>query len=183
MGIMFVLGTVGAITGDALISKKILAVHYIAALATGFLFKFYKHSKEISYSEKKELAYSKESFSTTFKESVSNSVKNTLIIGGYIIFFSVTIKFLEISRVSNYISQITNFKEAAPLVYGFFEVTTALSYTNSPIIIATIISFTGISIISQSISFLDKSGLSFKIFIFSKFIHAIITFLLSYLIF
>ena len=184
MGMIFILGTVTSITGDFPLSKKILAVHYFSAILTFFLFKFYKSSyKEEIALEKKEIKFKKENFSTIFKDSIANSVKTTLAIGGYIIFFSVIIRFLELSRVAHYISQIINFEDAIPLIYGLFEVTTALSYTNSPMVIATIMSFTGISIISQSISFLDKSGLNLKVFIASKFIHAAITFLISYLVF
>jgi len=183
IGIVFILGTVGSILNDIALAKNILIIHYLSALVTGFLFRFYKYREQniklkINIDEKKQQA-----FSTVFKDSIIVSVKNILMIGGYIIFFSVIIQFLIISRVPHYISQISEYEQIKALAYGFIEITTALNYTNSAIVITTILSFTGISIISQSIAFLEKTGINFKVFILSKILHATIAFILSTIVF
>ena len=187
MGIIFILGVIASTLNDLRIAKIILMVHYSSAIINGFIFKFYKYRDKTKIENmtfyKNNTRDITQNISTIFKESITTSVKSIVIIGGYIIFFSVVIELLVVSEIAYHISVITEYENSEPLIYGIIEVTTALEYTNSPLIISTILSFSGISIISQSIAFLEQTKVNLKIFIASKISHALIAFLLGSLIF
>ncbi|MCL2610081.1 MAG: hypothetical protein FWE02_00215 [Defluviitaleaceae bacterium] len=183
MGIIFILGIVSNILNDASLAKIVLLVHYSAALITGFLFRFYKYKEKNIILQTNKDKKTTESISNIFKESITTSAKSILLIGGYIVFFSVAIEVLVVGGAVDYISEIIEYENLEALIYGLVEVTTALEYTDSALIIATILSFSGISIISQSIAFLEKTGINLKVFILGKALHAAIAFLLGFLIF
>lgn len=126
------------------------------------------------------------------KESIDNSIKTSLSVGGFVIIFSV----LNYIIKSNIVFNITFTNLAAifnistsylqGVFLGIIEMTNGCYFISSSQIaniakISTIgfmLSFSGLSVISQVYSFTYKYNLSFKTYIIRKFIQAVITVLL-----
>lgn len=122
------------------------------------------------------------------KESIDSSIKNCLIIGGFIIIFYIITNIIKsnalfsiaIKNISNSLSINSQLLEGALL--GILEMTNGcylISISHSNIIIKIIIlsflvSFSGLSIISQVYSFTAKYHFSNKKYIRYKFIQAFI---------
>ncbi len=131
-------------------------------------------------------------------ECMYNSVRSVLIVGGFIVIFYV---FIQIMLDNNLLFPLTKLFEFLGLSHleaqgfsaGLFEITKGISLLSKSlnlrlvfVLSSFLISFSGISILMQSVTFLDKTNVSIKLFVFQKFIHgiisAIIAFILSFLI-
>lgn len=120
--------------------------HYLGAIMTGILFRFYKFKYKNTPSQNTQKSYIKRAFHEMFKavqnseqtfgsllgNAVKNSVEALFVIGGFIILFSVIIRLLTIIGFINIIStSIQNFlcsfhlKQSiyTALVSGIFEMT------------------------------------------------------------
>jgi sporulation integral membrane protein YlbJ len=131
------------------------------------------------------------------KESVDDAIKTSLSVGGFVVIFSV----LNYIIKSNIVFNITFTNLAAifsisisylqGVFLGIIEMTNGCYFISSAQIgniikISTIgfmLSFSGLSVISQVYSFTYKYNLSFKTYIFRKFIQGLITSLISITLF
>jgi len=206
-GPLFMIGAIGTgMLGSSQAGLIIAASHYIASLTTGLLFRFYRPKNEnaMSYS------YSTPSFKTAFKQfltayqrkkqsfgaifgqAVTRSMNNLLVIGGFIMFFSVIIDLLISQGIIGFISatvepifSILGFTSglAQGLSAGILEITVGshmLSETSATIsskimTISFIIGWSGLSIHSQIINILRNTQLSIRLYLISKLYHAIIS--------
>ena len=128
----------------------------------------------------------------TFKESIDNSIKTSLSVGGFIVIFSVLNYIIKSNIVFNitFTNLAAIFNISTSYLQGVFlgivEMTNGCYFISSAQIgniikISTIgfmLSFSGLSVISQVYSFTYKYNLSFKTYIYRKFIQGIITVLL-----
>lgn len=184
-GPLFILGTVGAsMFSDIRLGYFVLIVHYISAIVTGFLFKYYKYNKDEKFNFKNKIKKQENrvtNFYAFFGDSIVKSVQTMLAIGGFIILFSVIIEIVKISRILENIETI--FGQAfVGTIFGLIEVTNGASYLsqigniNMQVAISTsvIVSFAGMSIHAQSINFISKTDINIKIYFIGKIIHALI---------
>lgn len=200
-GPLFVIGTVGiGMFQNIKIGYLMIIIHYLSAISTGFLFRFYKYNSDNKsnlsspVSIKKaflnlKLARIKENKS--FGEILGNSVKNSLetitLIGGFVVLFSVISKILKVSNIFDIIGELLIPDKFSNLSNGLFmgliEVTNGINILSSfnnkeSIILASgLISFSGFSIHSQTASIINKSDIKMSIYILSKLIHSIFSIL------
>lgn len=191
-GPLFMLGavTVGMLNNPSL-APLILYPHYLAVITIGFLFRFYKF-KDNKKSNHKEHIKTKD-FSLNkippigiiLSNSVKNSMNSILLIGGFIIFYSVIIKLLFASKLINLIHHIIpiNLQILKGILAGILELTTGcekISSSNINLIkkisiINFLIGWGGISIHSQALAFLSNTDINSKLYIIGKFFHGILS--------
>ena len=203
---LFILGAVAAgMFGSATLGYFILVTHYLGALSIGLLMRFYKarEAKMQTPPEDKqyplyvraframEAARRKDgrSFGLLFGYSVKNAVETMLIVGGFVVLFSVVSTLLELSGVFYTLSAIlgpTMQFFGIPKMFhvehfaGMIEMTNGVgmlsAYGISRQAIAlsvALISFGGLSILFQSINFIGKTDISVPLFVICKVVHGI----------
>lgn len=210
-GPLFIIGAVAIGMLNVQGSGFIIAVsHYIGALSVGLIFRFYK-SKERGTSTQnsntikraiKSLidAFNKETrpFGLMLSDAVKNSVITLLVIGGFIVLFSVVIKLLILSGFINMISSLLcgifysssiSPDTISPTISGLFEMTVGcklLASLQVPlneriIAISGLISWGGLSIHAQVASMISTTDLKMSIFILSKALHSILSCFYAYI--
>lgn len=194
-GPLFVISAVG--TG-LFLSKEIgillYIVHIVSAIIVGMILK--KVSPPyMKVSNKCDIVYAPSQ--NIFTESVEKSVQTILNIFGYVIFFAVVTDMLISMNLTLYISRLLSFINIPEnvikgLVCAFFEITTGikklsenktfpLSYVLT--LCSAIIGWGGISVHMQVKGIIAKSGLSFKKYLFGKFLHMVTSFIVSGFVF
>ena len=194
---LFIIGTIGiSMFGNTLIGILLFITHILSSLTVGLIFRFWK--KNYIYEEKDNsiINYSKEIHYSELGEILSNSIFNaissTMMIGGFIVLFSVIISIFKTSKLLNILVFINSpfckiFKIPssfiAPLFIGLLELTNGISLISSIHIkaISLNIIFTsfllgvgGISIFFQILSIVSKTDLSIKPYIIGKLLQGII---------
>lgn len=191
-GPMFILGSVGI---GMLFNKTsgyvILISHIIGAIINGLLYRGKKDN---------DLRISYKILSTTQKDilsdTITSSIKSILIVGGYVVICFV---------VANICIDLNLFKPISVLLYklfgikenitnsfltGIIEMTTGckgiassnMSLQLKTIICTSLISFGGVSTLLQAMSFLKKTGITYKYFTLQKITHCIFSTLVSILL-
>lgn len=190
----------------------ILTSHYIAALLMGLAFRFYGSSKYNDKANKNET--SRVSISkalTTLKEarikdgrpfgelmgdSVRNSVNVLLVVGGFIMLFSVLIDLLiriqfidSAAAILAVLLKPFNIDNSLlkAILGGMFEVTTGgklVSMTRVPMdqkiaAASFLIGWSGLSIHAQTASILSGSNVRISIYLLNKFLHGLLAALIS----
>lgn len=168
-GPLFVIGTVGTIfLNSTKLGYLILVIHYISAIIVGVI------TKKKYCSCKPYYYYQNMSIAQMLSETITNSIETIVSIGGYIILFSI---------ITGYIIPLFHSKNIQAIVYGIFEITGGCSMISSKsvigyAIITALISWGGLSIHAQSISFIAKTDLSVIKYILAKALQALISFVL-----
>ncbi|WP_129597274.1 sporulation integral membrane protein YlbJ [Anaerophilus nitritogenes] len=202
-GPLFMIGAVSiGMFKNPQLGTSIALSHYLGAIATGILFRFYPFTLQREPSRKKKHTSIRKAFLDLFNisqkkentfgillgKAVKNSVETLLSIGGFIILFSVIIKLLTTLGILNYLcSCIQNILPIPKnicnaFIGGIFEMTvgcktlseiTNLSFLQQSLLSTILISFSGFSIHAQASSLISKTDLSISIYIFSKIVHSI----------
>ena len=196
-GPLFIIGTIGiSMFGSTQIGILLLVTHIISALTVGIIFRKWKYSniKNNIKSNKKDISnsISFSSLGEILSEAISNSISIILMIGGFIVLFSVIISIL---KQSNFLFLITNLFEPILLKFnipkefvssifiGLLEITNGISLISiikikqislNLIITAFILGTGGVSVFLQVFSIVSKSDLSIKPYILGKLLHGII---------
>lgn len=198
-GPLFMIGAVsiGMLNNPSII-PLVIYPHYLGALTIGFLFRFYKKSKDnLSHNtlQKKNVNTNintntnikKTPIGKIISDSVRASINTITLIGGFMIIYTVLV---EIIFVSNFFSASINLiQKLIPiqinvdvikaLFAGIFELTTGckkISTTNlgllqKVVIINFLIGWSGLSVHSQAISFLSNTDINSKLYIIAKLFH------------
>lgn len=174
-GPLFIVGTVG--TG--LLENKgtgyfLLLIHYMSAIIIGII---QPKQKTIITKLNNNLKFN---LGKELKSSIYNSLEAIVLVGGYIIFFSMLCTILE-SILEKY--NINLYIKA--LIYGILEITNGckeLTQANrlSLSLISGIVAFGGLSIHSQSIGYISSTDLSTIKYILSKILQGILAFLICF---
>lgn len=195
-GPLFIIGTVGiSMFGNSTIGFLLLITHLLASITVGFIFRFWKHN--IKYTCNKNSSYVNSNDNLTLSNlggiignSISSSINTILLIGGFVVLFSVIISILQKSQLidilGNFIQPLfsllhipNNF--CTGFISGILELTNGLNIIcNIPakklsinIIIASfLLGLGGISILLQVWSTIAKTDLSIKPYILGKLLHA-----------
>lgn len=188
-GPMFIIGTVGV---NIFLSYKagliILVTNIIAALINGLIYRKDKYvEKEVSYSGKKN--------DNILSSSVYDATLSILMVCAYIVIsfliIDVLINLHVIDNLSNAICTIfncpQNFDTIKSSIIGIFEITRGIielnnvniSLTLKIIIASGLIGFGGISILLQSLSFLNQLKISTKTIVKQKITQALLCLIIT----
>jgi len=211
-GPLFIIGTIGiTLFGNTLIGVLLLITHILASLTVGFLFRFWKNDKKVNNdkdvkydsSTKKDVEVSFSNLGEVLSKSILSSVKTIVLIGGFIVLFSVIISILEQTNVLEIIGDffyplfklfgINDFSFCKSFISGIIELTngalqianiTSKNISTNIILISAILGFGGFSVLLQVFSITSKSDVSIKAYFIGKVLQGIIaatyTFLFIY---
>lgn len=182
--------------GDQQAGYFLLFVHIISSVLVGILFRFYgKESAHVPLSHVgpvKKL----ESLGEIFGSSISNSMDTIVQIGGYIILFSVIGALLRQSRIIKSLSSFLYYvfkplgmtmELAFSWIIGLIEISNGSSlvaqsqglYPLKLGVLSFILGWGGLSIHAQSLNFTKKTKIKAPVYLFAKFLHGAIAFILT----
>ena len=207
-GPLFILGTVGiSLFGNSMIGFLLLLTHILACLSVGIIFRFWKSNKSTStyYStitknnKKEEVDFS--NLGDILGKSIMSSIKTIVMIGGFIVLFSVILSILKSSNIISLIGQIlqpifklfnaNDIQFSNSFICGIIELTNGLvNITSIPckeisiniILTAFLLGFGGISILMQVYSIIAKSDISIKPYFIGKLLHGILAALYTFIL-
>ncbi|MTI67580.1 MAG: sporulation integral membrane protein YlbJ [Firmicutes bacterium] len=208
-GPLFMIGAVAVgMLNNPKLGALIAISHYLGAVFVGLLFRFYKRNngnKKLYDNNTNLIDSFKDLIKGKFKknkslglimgDAVKEAISTMLLIGGFIIFYSVVIKVLSLTNVFNFISDFfpnTNPDIVKGLLSGLIEMTNGCQIVSSMhindylikvLIISFLIGWSGLSIHSQVISFISKTDISIKIYVFSKALHGIFAVIFTYFLY
>lgn len=210
-GPLFIIGAVA--TGmfqDSSLGYLMITCHYLGSISVGILFRNY--GKELlpksKYSLKrniKDIIDNKVSddngFFVLFGSAVFSGTNTLLMVGGFVIVFSVVFKILSLFNIISLISSILSIPLSLfgvtpelcyALICGLFEMTIGCdkiaSITSSPEVLRAslasfLIGFSGLSILAQCCNFLAKTDINTNLYILSKFLHGILAGAFTFLLY
>lgn len=193
-GPLFVVGTVGVcMFSSHQAGIIILTSHILGAFVNGLIYRNYK-SKNTTEKISLKNTQSQDSILSSI---LYDSIISILMVGGFITIFFVFIDFLNNTHIIHSISIFTQqaIHSSLPIEFfesifnGLIEVTRGLldlSYcqVNSTLLLCTatfLISFGGLSIHLQSISFLKSAKIKMSVYFLQKFTHSILSCLFCFL--
>lgn len=205
---LFMFGAVAVgMFGRPDLGAVIALAHYISSVLVGIIFRFHGRSKPntTENSSTDLTSIPRRAFRAMIKarqedgrpigqllgDSVKNSMNTILLIGGFIILFSVFLRILSItgltasfSHLFTGILDLIGFSTslAPALVSGLFEIdigTMAASQADAPLtekvaVASAIIAWSGLSVHGQVASIVIESGIRMRPYIFGRFLHAIL---------
>lgn len=198
-GPLFMIGAVSiGMFNNENIGILIALSHYLGALSVGLLFRFYKYRnssnyKTHGYKTRVRDSYlkliEKKDIGNVMSGSVNDAMNTIIIVGGYIIFYSVVIDILNSLGLIPAISELLKYSDFTidenvlkGFTFGLIEITNGCkilsqSINNQSLLVITLVSiligWSGLSIHSQSVSFFSKTDISNNIYIFSKILHGL----------
>ena len=210
-GPLFIIGSVG--TGmfqNSFLGYLMILCHYLGSLSVGLLFRNYgkeslpKSNVSLKTNIKNVITYrnsENKGFFILFGDAVHNGINTLLMIGGFVIVFSVIFKVLSLFNIVTFISNILYIPLSLlgvtkdlchAFISGLFEMTIGCnniaSVSNASEIIKVslcsfLIGFSGLSILAQCCNFLAKTDINTNIYIFSKFLHGIIASIFTFFLY
>ncbi len=194
-GPIFVIGAVGTIMLKSFKIGVILYVsHIISCVLIGIFLNLFNRKKNQEFLSEPIIITKKDNI---LGSCVIDSINSIFIVGAYITIFYLLTEIFESIKIFDAITFIcspilkllkidtVHFKGT---LYGILEVTRGckeLSATSGKLSIAlcsALISFSGISIIMQSMAFLKNAKIKTRNFIISKVAHSILSFIICYLL-
>lgn len=187
-GPLFVVGTVGVgMLQNKIAGFVILLSHYLAALINGFIFRA-KRSDSVALPAVPKIQYDK-----MLSDSMTNSIISVAVVGGYIAVFNMILDlFFDVKIISLLAKPLTligvNVRLGEGLFASFVEITKGcliLSQSGFPLkIVAPLccfgITFGGLSVTLQSLTFLTKIKISPAYYLLCKFTQGIISCVLCF---
>ncbi len=210
-GPLFIIGSVA--TGmfqNSSLGYLMILCHYLGSISVGLLFRNYgkeilsKSNTAIKSNIKSIIAYKNsenKGFFVLFGDAVHNGVNTLLMVGGFVIVFSVIFKVLSLFNIVTFISNLLYLplsflgvsKELChALISGLFEMTigcnniASVSNASEAIKVSLcsfLIGFSGLSILAQCCNFLAKTDINTNIYIFSKFLHGVIASIFTFFLY
>ncbi|WP_425448946.1 sporulation integral membrane protein YlbJ [Dethiothermospora halolimnae] len=205
-GPLFMIGAVAVgMFKNSSIGPLIAIAHYLGAISVGILFRFYKRKENIAKNNSKNFNM-KNSFNELIKarqedgrplgilmgDAVKEGFNSMVMVGGFIILYSVVIEVLDITNILNYISRalsiliptLQNTEIIKGILSGIIEMTNGckmISEIESTSLIVKIsaasflIGWSGFSIHSQAMTMLGKTDIKNNVYFFSKLVHGILS--------
>ena len=206
-GPLFIIGTVGiSLFSNSTIGILLFITHLLASLTVAFLFRFWKASPkfnnepEYRFSDNKNKNVEFKDLGEVLSKSISNAISSVVLIGGFVVFFSVVLSILNncgfLSLLANILTPIFNFFHIntsfiKPILSGIIELTNGLKLTSNIsikeisiniIICSFLLGFGGFSVLLQVFSIIAKSGLSIKSYFIGKLLHGTIASIYTFLV-
>lgn len=188
-GPLFIIGTVGiSLFGDTKIGIILFITHILSCLTVGLIFGFISKHLSFNFKSRKynEISNSKtygiSDLGTVLSNSITNSISTILLIGGFIVLFSIVISILNslkfIDLIANMLVNIgIPFEFGAGLLTGLLELTNGINLISclhtknmswQIISAAFLLGFAGLSIFLQIFSIASKNNLSMKPYLIGK---------------
>ena len=206
-GPLFILGTVGvSLFGNTLIGFLLLLTHILACISVGILFRFWRRTENQNFSNLKiNIKNNKQlvNFSNlgeVLGKSITSSISTIVMIGGFVVLFSVVLSILKNSNIIELLAHIIfpffrlfgiqDFNFCTSFISGFLELTNGvMSISTIPcknisiniILTSFLLGFAGISILLQVYSIIAKSDISIKPYIVGKLLHGLFAALYTFL--
>ncbi|ACL69771.1 sporulation integral membrane protein YlbJ [Halothermothrix orenii] len=185
----------------------IAGAHYISSLIIGFIMRFYrgreqrknktekKRKKNIFIYALEELIEARKNDGRPLGELVGDAVKESvntlLLIGGFIILFSVITEIIIVTGLITVLSNIISFilhplglssEMVLPMISGFFEITNGsnlASLTQSPmlhkmIVVNAIIAWSGLSVHAQVATMVHGTDINLKPYFLARILQSVI---------
>lgn len=204
-GPLFIIGTVGiTMFGDTTTGILLFVTHLLACILVGILFRFWKWKDKEPIKSYRALVPSSTSYvrfsnlGEILATSITNAIHTVVMIGGFVILFSVILSILNSSGILNItanlfspIFEIFSIESAfcKPFLSGILELTNGISQlstiavkniSTNIILASLLLGFGGFSILLQVLSITSKTDLSIKPYLLGKVLHGIIACLLTY---
>ncbi|KPL61239.1 sporulation integral membrane protein YlbJ [Rossellomorea vietnamensis] len=207
---LFIFGAVSVgFFQNATLGIVLAAAHYIGNICVGVVMRFYgvKEKEEIRSSSptKRKGFILREAFSALHQtrlqdkrpigkllgDAVTSSIQTLLMIGGFIILFSVINKMLYHMHITTFFAEGLSAlfillqlpdQLSIPFISGLFEITlgskltsgvTEATLLHQAIITSFILGFSGFSVQAQVASILADTDIRFKPFFYARFVHGI----------
>lgn len=205
-GPLFIIGTVGiSMFGNTEIGLLLFMTHFISCILVGFIFRFWKYHDGEKINLFKETTASSHNvcFSNLgeiLATSIMNSVHTIIMIGGFVILFSVIISILNNCHFFELITLLlAPFFDTLripidfikPIFSGVIELTNGLSIVSNIatkhigtniVISAFLLGFGGFSVLLQVLSITSKSDISIKAYFYGKLLQGTIAAILTYVL-
>lgn len=201
-GPLFILGTVGiALFGNNRIGIILLISHIIASLLVGYCFRFWKKDKfDINYRENKfnsKLTPLKISdIGEILGNSIKKSISTILLIGGFIVIFSVILSILETAGILTLFAEfLSSFgipkNISLSMISGIIELTNGVNqtaalsssyYTLSILLSSFLLGFGGISVLLQVYSIIVKENISIRPYFYGKLLQGIFSVVFTFIL-
>lgn len=200
-GPLFIVGTVGVgMFYSPSIGLILFATHIWACLTVGFLFRWWGKSREKIY---RNSAYNIDTSTLSFcnlgevlSKSIISSINTILMIGGFVVLFSIIISMLRTSNILYVLADLLTFIGipdylSTGLISGFIEVTNGLSFiTNITscslhfqiLLCSFVLGFGGFSVLLQVLSITSKAKISIKPYFIGKLLQACFALFYTYLL-
>lgn len=207
-GPLFIIGTVGiSMFYNSLIGILLFITHLLACLTVGFIFRFWKNKfgqtqglspHQFSMYNNKNVSFS--NLGEVLSKAISSATSTILMIGGFVVLFSVVLSILENSNFISVISSIfepifnifgiTNNSFISGFISGIIELTNGVQkitaipcreISTNIILSALLLGFGGISILLQVFSITSKTDISIKPYIIGKILHGILASFYTYI--
>ncbi|UJL47836.1 sporulation integral membrane protein YlbJ [Virgibacillus sp. NKC19-16] len=215
---LFIFGAVSiGFFHDAKLGVLLATCHYVGNAIVGICMRFYRNKEDKHI--KLIMGKNKVSIGRAFKEmhrtrlnderplgeiigdAILNSIKTLVMVGGFIVLFSVITKLLFLIGISSTIAaglgQIFHIftlpvESALPFLSGLFEITigaqalsqlTTDTFLQVAILISFILGFNGFSVQAQVASILAKTDIRFAPYFFARFLHGIIASILTIILY
>lgn len=111
-GPLFIIGTVGSsLFGDTKTGFLLFITHLLACITVGFIFRFWKNKDNKRFRNSFEIPKIKASFNNlgeVISLSITSSINTIMVIGGFIVLFSVITSILENSHLLTLMCNIVN---------------------------------------------------------------------------
>lgn len=201
-GPLFIVGTVGiGLFYNSSIGLILFCTHILSCITVGFLFRWWGKSKEkylrnSSYSiEDNNLSFC--NLGEVLSKSIISSINTILMLGGFVVLFSIIISMLNTSHIlhvlSSHVLSVLHIPEdfSLSILTGFIEVTnglsfisgiTSLSFSFKLVICAFVLGFGGFSVLLQVLSITSKANISIKPYFIGKLLQAFFAAFYTYLI-
>lgn len=192
-GPLFIIGTVGvSLFSSSSIGLKLFLAHFISCILVGFLFRWWKTNTRTSSvsTVSTDVAVNYLSFNnlgSVLSKSIQSAIQSVVVIGGFVVLFSVIISMLKSSELLNLFSNLLNpflrllnipTTYSQGIITGIIEVTNgvklvAINSNPISIIIASFsLGFGGISVLLQVLSITSEAKISIKTYLFGKLLQA-----------
>jgi sporulation integral membrane protein YlbJ len=217
-GPLFMFGAVAVgFFHDVTLGIMIAVAHYLGAFSVGCIMRFYRYRDEPSETkdkrDKRSILYralqamhrarlaEKRSFGELLGDAVLSSIQTLMLVGGFIILFSVLFNMLSLVQIDALLSLFFSLllkmigippELGSALVAGMFEITLGSKFASEsaghiPLvhkvaIAGAIIAWSGLSVHAQVLSFLSKTDLRYAPYVFARLIHATLAMLFTYLL-
>ena len=206
-GPLFIIGTCGvSLFGNSIIGILLFISHILGCITVGIIFRFWKksapsnESNKISPTENKLHTITFSNFGEILGDSIKSATSTIIMIGGFIVLFSVIISIINTSGITKFIEIIflplSNMLKLptnlfVSLFTGILEITNGISLlagikikqiSINIILTSFLLGLGGISVLLQVLSITSKSDLSIKPYIYGKILHGLISSIYTFIL-
>ena len=203
-GPLFIIGTIGiGMYRNSLIGFLLLITHILASFTVGFSFKFWKKNFTTDIFRHEKEHYIKnisfQNLGEILSNSICNSISTIMMIGGYIVLFSVIISIFKVSKLLNIFSLFAlpffyyfriPLTFICPFLTGILEITNGIALISNIqiktisiniILTSFLLGIGGLSVFLQILSIVSKTDLSIKPYIIGKLLQGVFAAIYTYL--